>query len=261
MMMNRLQFPPQQTFSTGSVARQSCESGVLQRSTGDASHGVFAPLHYEPNYGYPLVVWLHGGGDSEQQLRRVMSFISLRNYVAVAPRGTRKVSRPSGEGHGYDWLQTGEHIEEAHQRIQEAISDARRRFHIRGDRIFLVGHDCGGTMAYRIGMQCAADFAGIVALCGPFPTSGAPLAELDAVRQLPLYVAACRQGRFYPTEEVCDNLRLFHSAGMSITLREYPGDDGLAPQMLADVDRWIMEQIASPPAMADVLPPRQSGVN
>jgi phospholipase/carboxylesterase len=64
---------------------------------------------------------------------------------------------------------------------------------------------------------------------------------------LPLFVAACRQGTYYPTTQVCDDLRLFHAAGMSITLKEYPGEDGLSEKMLSDVDRWIMEQIAGTP--------------
>ena len=260
-MMNRLLFQTLKTFIAGAAATESCTAGVLPAAAEKASHAVFAPLHYEPNYAYPLVVWLHGGGDSDEQLGHVMPFISLRNYVAVAPRGTRVVPRRGGNGRGFDWLQNSEHIEDAYNRIQLAIDGAQRRFNVRSDRVFLVGHECGGTMAYRIGMQCPSEFAGIVSLCGPFPSSGTPLAELDAVRQLPLYVAACRQGRFFPTDEVCDNLRLFHSAGMSITLREYPGEEGLSPQMLADVDRWLMEQIASPPAMANAMPPRQSGVN
>jgi phospholipase/carboxylesterase len=261
IMMNRLLFQTLKTFTAAAAATESYETGIMRSGAEGASHAVFAPLHYEPNYAYPLIVWLHGGGDTEHQLRRVMPFISLRNYVAVAPRGTRIVPRRSGKGQGFDWLQTAEHIEDAHDRIRLAIEDAQRRFNIRADRIFFVGHACGGTMAYRIGMQQSLEIAGIVSLGGPFPTVGAPLAELNAVRSIPLFVAASRQGRFFPTEEVCDNLRLFHSAGMSITLREYPGGDGLSPQMLADVDRWIMEQIASPSATTSVMPQRQSGVN
>ena len=47
---------------------------------------LFAPLHYEPNYAYPLVIWLHGPGDDERQLLRVMPLVSMRNYVSVGPR-------------------------------------------------------------------------------------------------------------------------------------------------------------------------------
>jgi hypothetical protein len=37
-----------------------------------------------------------------------------------------------------------------------------------------------------------------------------------------------------------------HAAGMLVTLRQYPCGHELAPQMLVDVDRWIIEQINSP---------------
>jgi phospholipase/carboxylesterase len=227
-------------------------SGVFHCAAEESQHVLFAPLHYEPNYGYPLVVWLHGGGDSERQLRRIMPHVSLRNYVAAAPRGTLEVPRQSGTGSGYRWVQTPEHIAHAERRIESAIADARERYHIRPDRIFLAGYECGGTMAMRIAAEHAPQFAGVMSLCGPFPTQGAPLAKLDTVRRLPLFVAAARQGTYYPTEQVCNNLRLFHSAGISITLREYPGEDCLSQMMLADIDRWMMEQIASPAAMVNV---------
>lgn len=237
-----------------------CAAGTISTTSGDCPHALFAPLHYEPNYAYPLLVWLHGGGDTERQLRRIMPAVSLRNYVAVAPQGTLSVPRKNNPGNGYRWVQTPQHIAQAEQRILAAVAAAQLRFHIRPDRIFLAGFESGGTMAFRIAMEHADRFAGVVSLCGPFPTQGTPLAKLDVVRDLPLFVAACREGKHYPTEQVCDNLRLFHSAGMSITLREYPGEDGLTPQMLADIDRWIMEQITLPPAVVVTPDARQSGV-
>jgi hypothetical protein len=38
-------------------------------------------------------------------------------------------------------------------------------------------------------------------------------------------------------------LRLFHSAGLSVTIRQYPGEDGLTVPMLTEMDRWIMERV------------------
>ena len=32
---------------------------------GRIAHSVFMPMHYESNYAYPLVVWLHGGFELE----------------------------------------------------------------------------------------------------------------------------------------------------------------------------------------------------
>jgi phospholipase/carboxylesterase len=260
LMMNRLQCRTFDWPKTESAVGD-CTSGNLRAAHEEYPYTQFVPLHYEQNYGYPLLVWLHGGGDSEKQLRRIMPLVSMRNYVAVAPRGTQEVPNRAGNGRGFQWLQTPAHVSQADEAVRAAIAQTQRRFHIRHDRIFLAGYESGGTMAFRIAAEHPEQYAGVLSLCGPFPTQGAPLAKLNTVRQLSLFVAACRNGKFYPTTQVCDNLRLFHSAGMSITLREYPGEDGLSQRMLADVDRWIMEQIVGPTTMADAIPPRQSGVN
>ena len=58
------------------------EPAVVHEETGD-SHCLFTPLHYERNYAYPLIVWLHGPGDDERQVTRVMPLVSMRNYVGV----------------------------------------------------------------------------------------------------------------------------------------------------------------------------------
>ncbi|HEY2880805.1 MAG TPA: dienelactone hydrolase family protein [Pirellulales bacterium] len=267
--MNRLQTAQIAALPGWSTELSRCETGRFPAAAEAATHALFAPLHYEANYGYPLLVWLHGSGDSERQLRRIMPHVSLRNYAAVAPRGTMQMSPPARESDvnsqtaaeesphqrvpGYRWVQSPQHIAQAEQRVSAAIAAAREKFNIREDRIFLAGYECGGSMAFRIAMQNPDQFAGVLSLCGGFSRDHAPLANLDAIRQLPLFVASCRQGTYYPSEQVCDDLRLFHAAGMSITLREYPGEDGLSIATLADIDRWIMEQIiAPPPAVSDI---------
>ncbi|HTQ40940.1 MAG TPA: hypothetical protein VMJ32_18135 [Pirellulales bacterium] len=258
--MNRLQASTLSAWPGFESTAEFCSAGTYRAASEDHPYAFFAPLHYEQNYAYPLLVWLHGGGDSERQLRRIMPLVSMRNYVAVAPRGTVGGLGRTGRQHGYHWQQTPHHTSLAEQSVRAAIAEAETRFHIRRDRIFLAGYESGGTMAFRIATAQAERFAAVLSLCGPFPTEGAPLAKLNTVRQLPFYVAACRNGSYYPTSQVCDNLRLFHAAGMSITLREYPGDGSLSEHMLADVDRWMMEQIVGQTAVPNAVPPRQTGV-
>ncbi len=210
----------------------------------------FAPLHYERNYAYPLVVWLHGPGDNESQLKRIMPLVSMRNYVAIAPRGTAAVA---DSDRGFDWRQTPSQIETAERRVLECIARIRKRFHLAADRMFIAGYDSGGTMALRIACRQPRMFSGVLSLGGAFPEGFAPLAQLSEVRRLSIFLACNRAAVRYPSVAVCRDLRLLHSAGMSIVLREYPGPDGIVPQMLSDMDRWMMEQItgvAASPAPA-----------
>ena len=207
-----------------------------------APHTLFAPLNYERKYSYPLIVWLHGPRDTESQLRRVMPLISMRNYVAVAPQGTTSSTTASGKT-VYGWGESNALIQDAEDRVFDCIEAADRRFSVDRNRIFLAGLFEGGTLAYRIAFSQPQAFAGVISLGGPFPDSGCPLLNLDDIRRLPIMLAAGRTALNYCETAVCDDLRLMHTAGMTVTLRQYPCADELTTNMLADMDRWIMELV------------------
>src|SRR5262245_56989366 len=107
-------------------------------------HCLLAPESYEPNYAYPLIVWLHGTGGSERELTQVMELISLRNYASASVRG------PAAVALGFDWPQTPSGIEVAANRVAEAVARARERYHVHRERIYLAGYAAGGTMALRL---------------------------------------------------------------------------------------------------------------
>jgi phospholipase/carboxylesterase len=220
------------------------DAAKFSGAEGDFAHALFAPIHYEPGYSYPLIVWLHGCGGDERQLRRLMPLLSLRNYLAVAPRGLPlcgAAGRP-----GYGWRQTDGHFQTAQQRVFDCVDRASRQFNVAAQRVFLMGTGRGGTMALRVALCHPARFAGVVSLCGGFPRGGAPLGNLVAARRLSIFLAADRGSRQYPAARVCADLRLLHTAGLSVTLRQYPCGRHLFRQMLADVDRWIIDEITAP---------------
>lgn len=225
----------------------SAQPGHSSRGEWDAPHALFTPLHYERNYAYPLIIWLHGPADDERQLNRVLPLVSMRNYVAVAPRGT-VASQPAHDCDderlplGYEWHQSPEQISLAEHRVFAAKAAAERRFSVARNRIFLAGFGCGGTMAMRLALNHPTCFAGAASFGGLFPCGYAPLGRLAEARKLKLLLATCRDSIDYPPEQVCEHLRLFHSAGLSVCLRQYPCGDELTTAMLADMDRWIMDQ-------------------
>jgi phospholipase/carboxylesterase len=239
-------------------------------------------MHYESNYAYPLIVWLHGANDDERQLKRIMPFISLRNYVAVSPRGTLAAdshgedrrgsdsigpyAKTAGGDRGgeagrvgYAWEQSEKHILLAESRVLEAVDHAQQAFNVSPRRIFLAGFGCGGTMAFRIALNLPDVFAGALSLGGPFPLGFNPLAQLVRARSLKWLLSTGRESRRYPPERVCENLRLLYAAGMSISLRQYPCGDDLTTQMLGDIDRWIMEQLTTPEMSSSSATPHAGG--
>lgn len=198
----------------------------------------FAPLHYEPNYSYPLLVWLHDDGGNSRELLKVMPLISMRNYVGASIAGEPLVS-----GRGRAWRQSAEGTIAAENQLADAIELATQRFRIHDQRIFLAGNGAGGTLAVRLALRNPERFAGALTIGGSFPTGQSPLSMLAAARRLPLFIAQCRDSERYPVEQLCDELRLFHTAGLAATIRQYPCGDEVTTQMLHDVDVWLMERV------------------
>ena len=71
----------------------------------------------------------------------------------------------------------------------------------------------------------------------------APLAQLRRIRRLPMLIIQGRQSVEYPPDVTQDELRLFHAAGLHVTVRQYPCGDELTTKMLHDMHVWMMEQM------------------
>ncbi|MBN2579324.1 MAG: hypothetical protein JXB10_10065 [Pirellulales bacterium] len=258
-MLRRSVFPfPQKPVH---IPTFSLDAALQPVGKSDSAYSLFVPLHYERRYAYPLLVWLHGPGSDQRQLPEVMRQISIQNYLAAAPRGNRvpAATEGSSEGdspifsakksgqspNGFDWLQTDEAIQEAEQRVFEIIDLTAQKYHFSRRRIFLSGYASGGTMALRLALRHPRCFAGAASFGGALPGGQTPLGNLADARKLNLLILCGRKSSVYPPQAVCENLRLLHAAGIPVSLREYPYAEELAPVMLADLNRWIIEQITA----------------
>jgi phospholipase/carboxylesterase len=254
--MNRLHLPKAASSDLASSSQASLANGGTRLFPGVASkrrdrtipeYSLFAPLHYERRYAYPLLVWLHDDGGNERELRQLMPHVSLRNYVAVAARGATGAKASDRE---FGWEQTPTTVGEAVDRVRQCIDVASERFNVHPQRVFIAGNGRGGTMALRVALQFPEWFAGAVSLGGALPVGDSPLGRVKQARQLPLLLATCRDSQVYPPAKVAEDLRLLHSAGFSLALRTYPGEHDLTTVMLADLDRWLMGRICPATATA-----------
>lgn len=255
--MKRLQQSTPTALAPSTTFWDETDEPWFSSAPPSARHALFMPLHYEKNYAYPLLIWLHGDGACESQLKGIMPLVSLRNYVAIAPRGTCRSE--SGSGEGFTWREHSDDIVEALHRVRDCRHIAAEKCHTHSDRVFVAGYGSGGTMALRLAMLAPEHFAGALSIGGGFPQGHAPLANIHRARQVPLFVAYGRDGSQYPTSQVCDDLRLAHAAGITISLRQYPCGDDLTTQMLSDVDCWIMEQVTGSPSEPQYEPMPEPG--
>jgi phospholipase/carboxylesterase len=189
---------------------------------------LFSPLGYEPGYDYPLLVWLpDSAGRKPFHLGRVMTRVSLRNFVAVEPA-------VAGD------LRDADALERSVWRAIDRVSD---RMAIHPDRIFLLGTGAGGSAAFRMACRHPQAFGGVVSIGGLFPLDEGLFARLHEVRRLPMLL--CCHGSAAPaaTRHTDRTLRLFHAAGATLAMRIYAGHHHLSQSILGDVNRWLMDEI------------------
>ena len=199
----------------------------------------FFPAHYEENYRYPLVVWLHEDGGSQRSLAEIMPHISTQNFLGVGVRATRACDTV---GHRYQWLQSPIGTAVAEDAVFEAINTAQTRYSVNPDRVYLAGYREGGTMALRIGLRNPGTIDGVVSIDGALPRGGRPLMNLAAARNLAILSAVAIEGKRYPMDDVCEDIRLWHAAGLRMDMRQYTVDDS-GNRVMRDVNRWIMGRV------------------
>lgn len=189
---------------------------------------MFSPLGFEPGYDYPLLVWLPDPTAPKPfDLGRVMTRVSLRNFVAVEPVADGDAAEPGAR-------------EAAVWRAIDRVCD---RVAIHPERIFLVGQGAGGSEAFRIACRHPQAFGGVVSLGGRFPLDEGLFARISEVRRLPMLLCCHADGSAADATHTDRTLRLFHAAGAALAMRIYPGQHHLSKSILGDVNRWLMDEI------------------
>ena len=244
--MNRIKIGPLATDTlcdTQPSANPSVQTAFEKKygaATTSEEFSLFVPMHYEKNYSYPLIVWLHSNEQKASQIQKVMLDMSMRNYVGIAPQSAIGNSQT-----GFFWDQDVESIDMAHEAVLAAIDQATLRFNIASHRVFLAGLGAGGTMAFRLAFERPDIFAGVMSINGPLPAKLAPLRQWSQCRELPVFWAHGRGSTKFDQDQLCQQLTLLHVAGFSVTLRQYPRPDLLCPKTMADMNRWLMEMIST----------------
>lgn len=148
-----------------------------------SDYALLLPPDYHPSRTYPAVVALHDGRGPKMAVDWVGAEAARRGYIVIAPE-----YNVPGQGTAYHYS-TGEQAA-----AELSLRDARKRYSIDSDRVFVAGQLEGGNMAIDFGLGHPDLFAGVVCVSG-FPLKY-PLKYQKQVDFVPLYVAL---GEMAPT--------------------------------------------------------------
>jgi predicted esterase len=137
---------------------------------------VSLPPEYHPLRSYPAVVALHDGNGPEAAISWWSAEAAKRGYVVIAPE-----FRLAAQDKEYQFSVS------EHAAVELALRDARRRYSIDSDRVFLGGQLMGANMAWDFGLAHPDLFAGVAVINGlPFKYVNRYLPNGE---RLPFYVA------------------------------------------------------------------------
>ena len=148
---------------------------LVEPASGELRYWVLLPPEYNPHHSYPMLVVLHDAGGSPKSSIEWWAGTAAkprparqRGYIVVAPElpgvvrpGT--VTAADGSANPAVDLQIGPPL---HRNIHRVLVDARKRFRIDSDRVYLSGHGQGADAAFEIGMTHPGWFAAIVPISG-----------------------------------------------------------------------------------------------
>ncbi len=125
------------------------------------SYAAIVPPEYDWRHSYPMIVALHGADHSAKAelewwagTTENPGLAQKRGYIVIVPEYMEEGQR------------TYNYSVAAHDAVLRAIVDARKRFTVDSDRVFLTGHGTGADAAFDIGMSHPDLFAGVVPING-----------------------------------------------------------------------------------------------
>lgn len=235
--------------TTRAAEAEAAAAAIEQLIDPALADAVFVPESYEPNYAYPLIIWLTDTATRQYELCRVMPQISTRNYFGV--------SLPCVQESVHEWDISNSNSETAfdalplpgldplERRLFDTVAKMRSSYHIHTERIYLAGFDGAATAALKIGLSHPEWFAGVAAISGEMPRTPLLLSRLPELRRMRVFLGAGSNDSRSLTD-LRRAGRLLHTAGLRVCSRMYDAGREVIRPMLQEIDRWVMQDICQP---------------
>jgi poly(3-hydroxybutyrate) depolymerase len=177
--------PPTAELAGAAAARTVRITVETGQDAPPAAYWVTLPFEYHVGHSYPLIIALHSEfGGAQQAIEGFWGGPDAQGgqahrhgYIVIAPEYIEK-----GNIKGYDYGPR------SHKIVLESLRDARQRFAVDSDRVFLAGHGMGGDAVWDMGLSHPHLFAGLVPITGAIDRQ--PKFLLENGKVLPVYAVS-----------------------------------------------------------------------
>lgn len=147
------------------IDSEELEPGVPHQvetsGTEAVKYSVVLPAEYTHHHSYPLLIALRSRGLNTDETvagwagdANFADHGSQRGFIVVSP----DYVDPNATEYTFG--------SPAHKAVLDCLIDARKRFAVDSDQVFLAGHGMGGDAAFDIGMSHPDEFAGVIPIGG-----------------------------------------------------------------------------------------------
>ena len=198
----------------------------------EVSYLLYLPENYKPGSALPVMLFLHGRGESDGPLSVVAKWgppqLVARGeklpYILVSPQC------PKAD----NWSSATQQA-----RLLELLDSIVVKFGANKDRIYLTGLSMGGSGSWRMAADHPERFAAVVPICGRGQTTDA-----DKLKSLPIWVFCGDQdGVFKSNEELVQTVVQAGSQSIRFTSLENVGHNSWSAAYASpDLYQWLDRQ-------------------
>lgn len=142
-------------------------AGELSLQGHDRSYLIHVPPGYDGGRPLPLIILLHGESGSAQAFEEQTGFSRLADregFIAVYPNGLGVLGLARGWNAGHCCGRAQSEGLDDVALVSELIDVLEAELAVDPDRVFVVGYDNGGMLAYRIGATLSDKVAAVAAV-------------------------------------------------------------------------------------------------
>ncbi len=186
---------------------------------------VYLPHNYEPNYPYPLIIWLHDSEWTARELIDLMPRISPQNYLGLAIPGVSAST---------------DHLLET---LHDVVSQMRREVHVHSERMYVAGFGDQATVALSVLLRRPEWFAGALAFSARDSKLESIVSNYDELRGKRVLLGTGIRDRQTSLPEHASLGRMLRAAGLNVISRAYDSGEDPSVKLLSDIDHWLMDSI------------------
>jgi predicted esterase len=213
---------------------------------------VILPDEYDPARTYPLVVLLHGYGQSPEQFADVAKYINPREYVYIVPEGP--YTALDSEGKGFSHLRELENYQEDAASVSttadwiiRAADDAMKRYPIKGKKFYMIGFSQGAALAHITAALYPERIAGYAAHGGYIIKNTITEDQLAKEKKsgTRILITHGQDDPAVAAEEGIYASNMLKDAGLDVTFEMLPVAHVFSPDVGRRVGEWL-SKISSP---------------